>query len=79
MRGITLNLDGARLSDLYFNFEHPNRTKLYDVNRGDEIDPVDAEEADKLDAKEFVEILGIPEQDREAFVAELVKDFQHRI
>lgn len=82
LRGITVSLDGGRLSDLYFNFEHPQRDKLYaatDGKKGGDISDEELAAANLADAREFAGILGIPESHREEFVAELVEDFCKRI
>jgi len=73
LRGITLVLNAAQLSDLFFNFDHPARSALY---AKDDFEPQEADAADLLDAKEFAGILGIEHED---FIADLVKDFQQRL
>lgn len=78
LRGITLNLNAAQFSDLFFNFEHPARTALYkkagDGSAGDDSEEMDA--ADLEDAKEFAAVVGIED---DAIIAALVIDFQKRI
>lgn len=78
LRGITIDLSGTQLSDLFFNFEHPARDRLY-TGKTDELDPVALRAAIVSDAMEFLAVLNIPQDDREQFAEELADDFQHRV
>lgn len=74
LKSMTLSLSAAQMSDLYFNFEHPSREKFYlqDAEFSDE----ELDAADRADAEEFAQVLGIYDP---AFVAALVLDFRQRI
>jgi hypothetical protein len=76
LRGISLDLEGGQLSDLFFNYEHPARDRLYTAGKQQEIDPGELHAAIVDDAKEFLTVLGIDSAD---FAAELAADFERRV
>ena len=78
LRSIVLHLNSAQLSDLFFNYEHPERDKLYKITKENEsIAEEDLQQALLNDAKNFCDVIG--KGDDEVLIAELVKDFQHRV
>lgn len=57
---INLALASYQLSDLFFNFEHPEYEKVYSIADGKRaVDPAEIEIAILADAKEFCSIVGI--------------------
>lgn len=81
LRGLSLFLDGGRLSDLFFNHEHPERDKLYARagDKGDKIDDGELERAIASDADEFLMTLGLDAAMRAEVGPELVADFNRRV
>lgn len=85
LRSISINLDSTRLSDLFFNFEHPNYDKVYKAAESGQkvqkisIDPAELNEALLQDAMEFTGILGFDGKYRMEISAELVADFERRV
>lgn len=79
LSGITLSLNSGQLSDLFFNFEHPERDKLYQENNNTEKDFSDEDELKAVteDAKEFCSIIGYGD-DIEMHKA-LAEDFMERV
>lgn len=75
LRGIVIELNGGQLSDLFFNFDHPQRDALYRPKDAD-FTHEELMSAITEDAKEFAAVLGI---ENEAFVTELADDFQRRV
>ena len=74
---INLNLDGGQFSDLFFNFEHPERDKLFKATKHeDTLSEEEVRAALLKDATEFLTVLGIQDQD---MAAALVEDFQRRV
>lgn len=69
----TLVLSGAQLSDLFFNYDHPKRDKLYESDA--DFTEAELNEALLDDAKEFCSVVGLGLQCAQA----LVDDFQHRV
>lgn len=76
MESVTLSLTGAQLSDLFFNYEHPNRDEAYKRYANQKDSPT----ADELrasifaDAVDFVEFYGIPVEP-----TALADDFESRV
>jgi len=80
LHGITLNLSGYQLSDLFFNFEHPERDKLYaTTDPKGSIDEVEYQKAILSDATEFAVVIGIPECERDEFAKALADDLNRRV
>jgi hypothetical protein len=78
--GIALHLNGYQLSDLFFNYEHPERDKLYaQTDPKSSIDPVEYQKAILTDATEFALVIGIPEDERVEFCKALAEDFDRRV
>ena len=73
LRAMILDLSAGQLSDLFFNYEHPEYTKLWS---GDDFEQDDEKEALLKDAKDFVHChIG---QDKYNLANELVEDFFSR-
>lgn len=79
MRGITVSLNGLQLSDLFFNFEHPARERVYAEAGEDQVDTDAMEAADMADALVFATLLGIPQSHIIEFAQDLARDFQRRL
>lgn len=62
MKSIRLILSGAQLSDLFFNYEHPNRDQIYKDYASKKDSPTKAEltGAALADAFAFVESYQVP-------------------
>lgn len=83
LQGISLNLSAGQLSDLFFNYDHPERDKLYPNDRRPlKEGPTWEEElqAIRVDAESFCETLAIPERydQRKDYADALADDFMAR-
>lgn len=76
MQSVSLNLNGAQLSDLFFNYEHPARDAVYVgyANQKDAPTADELTEAALSDAKAFIELYQIP-----VTPATLADDFLSRV
>jgi len=78
-------VSGINLSDLFFNYEHPERDKLYEQahkgGRSGQIDDHDLDRARMLDANGFIDSLAPSMQGdaRHSFAMALIEDFNRRV
>lgn len=90
LRSISIQLDSTRLSDLFFNFEHPEYDAALDQEfkrmstgggKVTQLYPSDDDLTEALlkDAVEFTGILGFASAEQMEISAELVADFLRRV
>lgn len=86
LQSITLNLSGVQFSDLFFNYDHPNRDKLYEGRKPDRngtwpLVPEDEERAAiRQDAIDFLIVVGLSDfiEGTEDIADALADDFMRR-
>lgn len=89
LRSISIQLNSTALSDLFFNFEHPEYASEMKRLAGPPkrtgnvaqlfVAPEQIEAAVLKDAMEFTSILGFVGDEQESLSAELAADFMHRL
>ena len=80
LEDISLMLSAGQLSDLFFNYDHPARNKLYENRTPNR--PIDSDElytAILDDAKEFVATLGIVGNEATQLALDLANAFESRV
>lgn len=72
-----LLISGPRLSDVFFNYEHPEYDKLFAGDHREAIGGDAIEKAIRLDASEFC--LTVGEKDNQELAGALTADFMRRL